>query len=59
MKNFENAANLQEMSLQEMENANGGWIVSAITILGACIYLYNEGGDFIEGFKNGFSRAYN
>lgn len=49
--------NLKELSHNEMRKVEGGWILAAITIAGALIYLYNEGGDFVEGFKRGYNKG--
>lgn len=47
---------LQDMSLREMQQTNGGIDpLAVITILSFCIYIYNEGGDFVEGFKEGYN----
>ncbi|WP_164112809.1 MULTISPECIES: lactobin A/cerein 7B family class IIb bacteriocin [Sphingobacterium] len=42
-----------------MVEVEGGWIIPAITIAGALIYLYNEGDDFIKGVKEGFDSIVN
>ena len=47
--------NLKTMSLQEMRKTDGGWWQEALAVAGAVIYLYNEGGDFIKGFKEGYN----
>jgi len=46
---------VQGLDAREMANVDGGWILGAITIAGAVIYLYNEGGDFIKGFNEGYN----
>ncbi|WP_294605305.1 lactobin A/cerein 7B family class IIb bacteriocin [uncultured Bacteroides sp.] len=57
MKNFKENAMMQEMNLQEMKEVNGGFDVGlALAIISAGIYIYNEGGDFIEGFKETFNK---
>lgn len=43
--------NLVELSAQEIREVEGGWWQAALSVIGAGIYLYNEGGDFIKGFK--------
>ncbi|HFK5587200.1 TPA: class IIb bacteriocin, lactobin A/cerein 7B family [Elizabethkingia anophelis] len=45
--------NLVELNAQEMRKTEGGWLQAALAIAGAAIYLYNEGGDFIKGYKQG------
>lgn len=48
---------MQEMNLQEMKEVNGGFDIGlALAIISAGIYIYNEGGDFIEGFKETFNK---
>ena len=49
MKNLKGNAMMQEMNLQEMKEVNGGFDIGlALAIISAGIYIYNEGGDFIE-----------
>lgn len=56
MKNLElEGFGLVEMEKENMANMNGGWFQAALAITGAAIYLYNEGGDFIKGFKEGYN----
>ncbi|AJW65320.1 hypothetical protein VO54_03895 [Elizabethkingia miricola] len=45
--------NVQELSTNEMRKTEGGWWQAGLAIAGAVIYLYNEGGDFIKGYKEG------
>lgn len=47
--------NVQELNSSEVKQINGGWLGPAIAIAGALIYLYNEGGDFVGGFKDGWN----
>ncbi len=48
--NLENL-NLVELNAQEVQEVNGGWWQGALAALGAVIYIYNEGHDFIKGFN--------
>ena len=48
--NLENL-NLVELNAQEVQEVEGGWWQAALSILGAAIYIYNEGGDFVKGFN--------
>ena len=41
--------------LEEMKKIDGGWWQEALAVAGAVIYLYNEGGDFIKVFKEGYN----
>jgi len=52
LKNYE-VVSLDE---KELENSNGGWIATVVAIASAAIYLYNNGDDFIEGFKEGYNQ---
>lgn len=57
IKNLKENAMMQEMNLQEMKEVNGGLDFGlALAIISAGIYIYNEGGDFIEGFKETFNK---
>lgn len=51
MKNLENVVGLQEMSLQEMENVNGGaWFtITALCVAGAYAYCCALEGAFEAG----------
>jgi hypothetical protein len=40
---------VQELTTVEQRELEGGWIQLALAIAGACIYLYNEGGSFMDG----------
>ncbi|QQS50986.1 MAG: hypothetical protein IPM71_15635 [Bacteroidota bacterium] len=42
---------LKNLSLEEMSHISGGNIALAISILGACIYIYNNSGDFAAGYR--------
>jgi len=59
MKNLENSAWMQKMSLNEMQNVNGGWVFAAITIAGAAIYVYNNWDDFCAGVNEGWEAIRN
>ncbi|WP_044263914.1 hypothetical protein [Bacteroides timonensis] len=56
MKNLKGNAMMQEMSLQEMKETNGGGLVLvvlgtlAVNFIWECI---NEPGDCIDGFRDG------
>ena len=55
MKNFDlKACGVSEISLKEMEETNGGWIIAAITIIGAIIYVIDNWDDFVDGLKEGY-----
>lgn len=55
MKNLENLQ-LQELTFEEQVNTDGGFDLGlGLALMGAAIYIYNEGGDFIDGFKNGYN----
>lgn len=43
--------NLVELNNQEVVSIDGGWWQAALAAMGAVIYVYNEGGDFIKGFN--------
>ncbi|MGM0530501.1 MAG: lactobin A/cerein 7B family class IIb bacteriocin [Bacteroidota bacterium] len=51
--------NYEVVSLDEKEirKNNGGWIATAVAIASAAIYIYNNGDDFIEGFKEGYNES--
>ncbi|MBN1158068.1 MAG: lactobin A/cerein 7B family class IIb bacteriocin [Bacteroidales bacterium] len=42
---------LQILDSASMCSVSGGWIATAIALIGAGIYIYNNAGDFISGFK--------
>ena len=42
---------------KDSKTINGGWITTAIAIASAIIYIYNNGDDFIEGFKEGYNET--
>lgn len=46
---------LKELDVSEAEQLNGGWFQAALAVTAALIYLYNEGPDFVEGFKEAFN----
>ena len=46
---------VQDLNKKEMKKIDGGWWQEALAVAGAVIYLYNEGGDFIKGFKEGYN----
>ena len=46
---------VQDLNKKEMRKIDGGWWQEALGVAGAVIYLYNEGGDFIKGFKEGYN----
>ena len=46
---------VQDLNKMEMKKIDGGWWQEALAVAGAVIYLYNEGGDFIKGFKEGYN----
>lgn len=48
---------LIELTPQEYQNKNGGWIQLALAVVAAAIYVYNNAGDFAEGFKEGQAAA--
>ena len=56
MKNLENYG-VQEMNAREIKETDGGDFGLGIAIAGALIYLYNEGGDFVEGYNYTYQRA--
>ncbi len=53
MENFKNYG-VQELNAKEIKKVNGGWVIE---VIGAAIYLYNEGGDFLSGASAGYNRA--
>lgn len=55
MKMKENV--IQQMDAVELKEVNGGfpW-AAAVTLVSVMIYIYNEGGDFIEGFKETYNQ---
>ena len=58
MKNFNlSAYGVSEIS-KKMQSINRGWVLAAIAIViaGAAIYLYNNWGDFVDGFREGYNR---
>ena len=60
MKNLNlDAFDVQDMTKQEMKQTDGGWLLAAIAIAGAAIYINNNYGDFVEGFKAGYNRTRN
>ncbi|MBY0433853.1 MAG: hypothetical protein K2U26_07065 [Cyclobacteriaceae bacterium] len=46
---------VQELTLDSLENVKGGWWQAGLALLGAAIYLYNNSGDFVDGFKDGLA----
>lgn len=46
---------VEEMSDVQMQEVDGGWLMAALAIGGALIYVYNNWGDF----KAGIDAAYN
>lgn len=47
---------IREMNASEMDKVNGGIGLGELFALASlCVYLYNEGGDFVEGFKEGYN----
>nr|WP_320056977.1 lactobin A/cerein 7B family class IIb bacteriocin [uncultured Bacteroides sp.] len=56
MKELENKFEIQDLTLNEMKEVNGGWLLAAITLAGAFIYVYNNWDDFAGGVKEGWSR---
>lgn len=44
-----------EMDAKELQKVDGGWWQAALAAAGAIIYLYNEGGDLVRGFKEGYN----
>ena len=57
MKNLElEDYGVQEMENDKMQNINGGWIGTALAIVGAGIYIYNNWDDFAEGFAEGYNQ---
>jgi lactobin A/cerein 7B family class IIb bacteriocin len=53
MKSF----GVQELDAEEVVNVDGGWWQLGIAVAGALIYIYNEGGDFIDGVVQGFNET--
>ncbi|MFI3297510.1 MAG: hypothetical protein R3Y59_07775 [bacterium] len=47
------------MPKQEMKETDGGNLLAFITVMGAIIYLYNEGDDLVDGFKEGYEGTRN
>jgi len=56
MKELESKFEMQDLTLNEMKEVNGGWLLAAITLAGAFIYVYNNWDDFAGGVKEGWSR---
>ncbi len=52
-----NGLGVQEMNAEEMRVTEGGYWQAALALAGACIYVYNEWGDFKAGFKAGWNQA--
>ncbi len=54
---------VRELTLPESKHVSGGGIFGGIaalvTVIGACIYVYNNVDDFIQGVKDGYSGEYN
>lgn len=42
---------------KKMNNIEGGNLPLFISVMGAVIYAYNEGDDFIKGYKVGLNRT--
>ncbi|MBN2482446.1 MAG: hypothetical protein JXB19_11960 [Bacteroidales bacterium] len=42
---------LQMLDNASMRSINGGSIATVIALIGAGIYIYNNAGDFVAGFK--------
>lgn len=58
MENFKNYG-VQELNNQEINETNGGDLGLALTVIGACIYIYNEWDDYEAGFKEGYESTRN
>jgi len=58
MKNLKNFG-VQEMNAKEIRETDGGVLGwdDALAIIGAAIYIYNEGGDFVDGFSSAYASA--
>jgi hypothetical protein len=53
MKNLDlNACGVVEMEIHDYWNVNGGGFDLALALIGAAIYVYNNWGDFVEGFNS-------
>ena len=52
---------VQELGREELREVEGGnplsAIAAAIAIAGACIYVYNNFDDFVEGYKEGWAES--
>nr|WP_281257426.1 class IIb bacteriocin, lactobin A/cerein 7B family [Mongoliibacter ruber] len=45
----------KELSFEEMQEVEGGWLKEAITAgFAYCVYLYDKRDRFIEGIKKGW-----
>ena len=57
MKTFDlNAYGVNEVSIRETIGTNGGgFILSAIAIIGAVIYVVNNWDDFVDGLQEGYA----
>jgi hypothetical protein len=49
--------NVRELTLNENQTINGGWLGTVLAVIGAVIYLYNNKDDIVEGFKEGVAEA--
>jgi len=56
MRNLENYGVLA-LGTNEIREIDGGDLGVGLAIAGALIYLYNEGGDFVDGFNSAYQRA--
>jgi hypothetical protein len=58
MKNLENYG-VQTLNAKEIRDIDGGILGwdDVLAIGGALIYVYNEGGDFLDGFNSAYQRA--
>ncbi len=45
--------NLVELPFEQREKTDGGWFQAALAIAAAAIYVYNNAGDFADGFREG------
>ncbi len=55
MKMTTKIAGLVNLNREQLVSSNGGGIGTALAIIGAGIYIYNNWDDFTEGFKEGWN----
>jgi hypothetical protein len=49
---------MKELKKNELLKIEGGYWQAVLAAAGACIYVYNNWGDFVAGVKKGWNSTY-